>query len=123
MKKRHPSGWRFFYVAVAIGSVGVDAHIDPAVRTVFYGSPRRISWYPWGDVGIAPYARRELFRSLVGADVPVRPQKKPLFMKNYGEFATSLGRTESSALRIGFGNPVGGRRGFVAFFAGLWYDR
>ena len=39
MKKRHPSGWRFFYVAVAIGSVGVDAHIDPAVRTVFTEVP------------------------------------------------------------------------------------
>ena len=39
MKKRHPSGWRFFYVAVAVGSVGVDAHIDPAVRTVFTEVP------------------------------------------------------------------------------------
>ena len=68
------SGWRF--LCAAIVSVGVDAHINPAVRTVFYGSPRRIRWYPWGDVGIAPYARREVFRSLVGADIPTRWVRK-----------------------------------------------
>ena len=39
MKKRHPSGWRFFYVAVAVGSVGVDAHIDPAACTIFTEAP------------------------------------------------------------------------------------
>ncbi len=31
---------------------------------------------PMGDVGIAPYARREVFRSLVGADVPTRWVRK-----------------------------------------------
>ena len=42
----------------------------------FYGSSRQIRSCPWGDVGIAPYARREVFRSLVGADVPTRWVRK-----------------------------------------------
>ena len=56
MKKRHPSGWRFFYVAVAIGSVGVDAHIDPAVCTIFTELFGEFVRAQRGDVGIAPYA-------------------------------------------------------------------
>ena len=34
--------------------VGVDAHIDPAECTVFYGSPRRIRWFPMGRCGHRP---------------------------------------------------------------------
>ena len=37
--REQPSGWRFFYVAVAAGSVGVDAHIDPAACTIFTEVP------------------------------------------------------------------------------------
>ena len=35
--------------------VGGDAHIDPAIRTVFFENLRRVRNCPWGDVGIAPY--------------------------------------------------------------------
>ena len=36
--------------------VGVDAHIDPAVRTVFTEIYGENDGSQWGDVGIAPYA-------------------------------------------------------------------
>ena len=36
--------------------VGVDAHIDPAVKTVFTKIQCEFDGAPRGDVGIAPYA-------------------------------------------------------------------
>ena len=41
-----PAGW----------FVGVDAHIDPAGRTVFTEIPGEFENSQRGDVGIAPYA-------------------------------------------------------------------
>ena len=37
--------------------VGVDAHIDPAERTVFTEISGEFAASQWGDVGISPYAK------------------------------------------------------------------
>ena len=42
--------------------VGVDAHIDPAERTVFTEISGEFAASQWGDVGIAPYAKTETFQ-------------------------------------------------------------
>ena len=36
----------------------------PGDTNRFYGNPRRIRWYPWGDVGIAPYGHSGSARNL-----------------------------------------------------------
>ena len=38
--------------------VGVDAHIDPAVRTVFTEICGESAASEWADVGIGPYRKR-----------------------------------------------------------------
>ena len=64
----------------------------------FYGSPRRIRWYPWGDVGIAPYAKTGRFQKPRRGGRPCPPGKlHDRNAKVFGEFVDSPGRTESSA--------------------------
>ena len=46
--------------------VGVDADIDPAVQSVFMKIQCEFVGAQWGDVGIAPYAKKETVRKIPG---------------------------------------------------------
>ena len=67
---------------LACKAVGDDAHIVPADSTDFteiFGESGGAFGSMWAST---PTNIPEDFKRTVGADDPVRPQKKPLFMKN-----------------------------------------
>ena len=43
------------FAKIPLFCVGVDAHIDPAERTVYTEIPSEFATFSRGDVGIAPY--------------------------------------------------------------------
>ena len=68
----------------------LPVHIDPAGRTRFYGTLRRIRICQMGRQSRRPLRKGfNRFTFPVGADDSVRPQNAVVFSEIYGEFATS----------------------------------
>ena len=79
------------------GLVGGDAHIAPFGNYELAEGYRKISTFCRVDVGIDPYAEPGKSQGIRRGGRLCSPAENPVFTETFGEFATSLGRTGSSA--------------------------
>ena len=93
--------------AFAASVVGVDAHIDPAGCTAFYGNLRQIRNCPMGRQSRRPLQKASYPPYSVGADDSVRPAECTVFLQKSS--------ANSYAPRLPLGSRGAGQKGLRGF--------